>query len=225
MLNVTPALVASRGIAERDLTGAVPYLAGAAQQAASVIRERFSPDAWRALTDLVELINSPLERECSESALIERVNGALRIIASFSGLAQENMSQLAGWRFLELGRRIERAIATCRFIRQFAFATDPMARSTCCWNSPTARSPTGCAMSWWRRARRWSISWRSIPTIRAPIVFQLARIETHLAALPKRGDENRLSPAEQIATVAAARMRTTEAAPSTTRRCSMSKRR
>ena len=46
----------------------------------------------------------------------------LRIIASFSGLAQENMSQLAGWRFLELGRRIERAIATCRFVRQFAFA-------------------------------------------------------------------------------------------------------
>ena len=32
------------------------------------------------------------------------------------------MSQLAGWRFLELGRRIERAIATCRFVRQFAFA-------------------------------------------------------------------------------------------------------
>src|SRR5499427_1116655 len=32
------------------------------------------------------------------------------------------MSRLAGWRFLELGRRIERAIATCRFVRQFAFA-------------------------------------------------------------------------------------------------------
>ena len=26
------------------------------------------------------------------------------------------MTQLAGWRFLELGRRIERAIATCRFV-------------------------------------------------------------------------------------------------------------
>ena len=52
--------------------------------------------------------------------MFERVDAALRIIASFSGLAQENMSQLAGWRFLELGRRIERAIATCRFVRQFA---------------------------------------------------------------------------------------------------------
>ena len=108
----------------RDLTGALPYLGGAAQPAASVIRDRFSPDAWRALTDLVELINAPLEQGPTESAMFERVNGALRIIASFSGLAQENMSQLAGWRFLELGRRIERALATCRFVRQFAFATD-----------------------------------------------------------------------------------------------------
>ena len=33
------------------------------------------------------------------------------------------MSQLAGWRFLELGRRIERTLATCRFMRQFAFGT------------------------------------------------------------------------------------------------------
>jgi uncharacterized alpha-E superfamily protein len=43
------------------------------------------------------------------------------------------------------------------------------------------------------------------------IVFQLARIEAHLAALPKRGEENRLSPPEQIATAATTRMRTTEA--------------
>src|SRR4029450_12929047 len=43
----------------------------------------------------------------------------------FSGLAQENMSQLAGWRFLEIGRRIERTLATSAFIRQFAFGAKP----------------------------------------------------------------------------------------------------
>src|SRR5262245_33333177 len=103
-----------------NLDGALPYLVGAAQSAASVIRDRFSPDAWRALTDLSESINVAIDPP-TESAMFERTNGALRIITSFSSLAQENMSQLAGWRFLELGRRIERAIATCRFVRQFAF--------------------------------------------------------------------------------------------------------
>src|SRR5207237_8716066 len=89
--------------------------------AASVIRDRFWPDAWRALTDLHEMIDAPFE-QVSDSAMFERINRGLRIIASFSGLAQENMSQLVGWRFLELGRRLERAIATSRFVRQFAFA-------------------------------------------------------------------------------------------------------
>src|SRR5262249_23324143 len=93
----------------------------AAQSSASVIRDRFSPDAWRALSDLADLIKAPLEQVMTESAIVERVNAALRIIAAFSGLAQENMSQLAGWRYLELGRRVERALLTCRFVRQFAF--------------------------------------------------------------------------------------------------------
>ena len=62
-------------------TGALPFLVGAAQSAASVIRDRFSPDAWRALTDLVEMIRAPFEQGPSESAIFERVNGALRILA------------------------------------------------------------------------------------------------------------------------------------------------
>ena len=52
--------------------GALPYLVGAAQSAASVIRDRFSPDAWRALTDLDELINAPIDQAPSESAIFER---------------------------------------------------------------------------------------------------------------------------------------------------------
>ena len=125
--NMSPVLAASAALQRHDLAGALPYLVGAAQSAASVIRDRFSPDAWRALTDLSELINEPIDPAPTESAIFERTNAALRIVASFSGLAQENMSQLAGWRFLELGRRIERAIATCRFVRQFAFAAEPEA--------------------------------------------------------------------------------------------------
>ena len=100
--------------------------------------------------------------------MIERVEAALRIISSLSGLAQENMTQLAGWRFLELGRRIERAILTCRLVRCFAPSRRARRRPRmCCSNWPTARSPIGSATSWSRRARRSSIWSCSIPTIRA----------------------------------------------------------
>ena len=64
-----------RRCSARDLAGALPYLVGAAQSAASVIRDRFSPDAWRALTDLVELIGAPIDQAPTESAIFERING------------------------------------------------------------------------------------------------------------------------------------------------------
>src|SRR5229473_3231654 len=51
--HVRPVLVASATLQGSDLEGALPYLVGAAQSAASVIRDRFSPDAWRALTDQI----------------------------------------------------------------------------------------------------------------------------------------------------------------------------
>ena len=44
------------------------------------------------------------------------------------------------------------------------------------------------------------------------VVFQLDRIETHLAALPKRNATGRLSPVQQIAASIATRLRTAEAA-------------
>jgi uncharacterized alpha-E superfamily protein len=38
----------------------------------------------------------------------------LRKLAGFAGLAHENMYHATGWRFLEIGRRLERAIEMCR---------------------------------------------------------------------------------------------------------------
>jgi uncharacterized alpha-E superfamily protein len=44
------------------------------------------------------------------------------------------------------------------------------------------------------------------------VAYQLARIEAHLAALPQRTDDGRLSPPEQIATALVAQVRTANAA-------------
>ena len=79
-----------------QLSGALPALTGAARAAASVIRDRFSPDTWRAINDLATIIAMPLASGANESAITERVEAALRIISSLSGLAQENMTRLAG---------------------------------------------------------------------------------------------------------------------------------
>jgi len=206
-----PVLVAGAALQRRDLDGSLPYLVGAARSSASVIRDRFSPDAWRAITDLVAAIDPPLSDFPSEAAMVERVNAALRIISSFSGLVQENMSQRAGWRFLDLGRRIERVIATCRFVRQFAIGP----------------APEG-ALDVLLELADSQITYRRhyvMVAARAPVIdlvvldpnnprsaaFQLDRIETHLAALPKRHHDGRPSQPQQIATPLAAALRSADA--------------
>jgi uncharacterized circularly permuted ATP-grasp superfamily protein/uncharacterized alpha-E superfamily protein len=203
-------LAASAALQRHDLPGALPFLVGSAQSAASVIRDRFSPDAWRALTDLSELINEPLDPTPTESAIFERSDAALRIIASFSGLAQENMSQLVGWRFLELGRRIERAIATCRFVRQFAFEPELAGGLDLLLE---------LADSQITYRRRYVMVAAPAPVIDLVVLdpnnprsvaYQLVRIETHLAVLPKRTAESRLSPPEQIAAALATQIRTAD---------------
>ncbi len=203
----------SRAVLTRsDLSGSLPALAGAARSAASVIRDRFSPDAWRALNDLATMITTPLPIGPAETAIIERVEAALRIISSLSGLAQENMTQLAGWRFLELGRRIERAILTGRLVRCFALAGAPdgglellleLADSQITYRQRyvmvAARAPVIDLVM-------------LDPNNPRSVAFQLDRIETHLSALPGRSATGRLSPVQQIVASMATRLRTAEAA-------------
>jgi uncharacterized circularly permuted ATP-grasp superfamily protein/uncharacterized alpha-E superfamily protein len=208
-----PATFTARAVLSRaDLDGALPRLVGSARSASSVIRDRFSPDAWRAINDLAKLIATPLAPGPTESAIAERVEAGLRIIAALSGLAQENMTQLAGWRFLELGRRIERALLTCRLTRCFAQPGAPDGELDVLLELADSQ------ISY--RQRYVMVAALALvidlvmldPNNPRSVLFQLDRIETHLAALPKRNTNGRLSPVQQIAASAATRLRTAEAA-------------
>jgi len=100
--------------------GSALALTKSALRAASVIRERLSPDAWRLLHALETNLNHDSDEPISEPEAYDRANDALQLTAALSGLMKENINRVAGWRFLELGRRIERAINTCRFARHLS---------------------------------------------------------------------------------------------------------
>jgi uncharacterized alpha-E superfamily protein len=205
------ALIARAALTRSEFDGSLPRLVNTARAVASIIRDRFSPDVWRALNDLVTTINAPLAIGPDESAMIERVEAAVRIISSLSGLAQENMTQLAGWRFLELGRRIERAILTCRSVRWFAFGGAP---------NDGLDVLLEFADSQITYRQRYVMIAAPAPVIDLVMLdpnnprsvdFQLDRIEAHLAALPRRQVAGRLSSVQQIAASIATRLRTADA--------------
>jgi uncharacterized alpha-E superfamily protein len=209
----TPAAFVARVVLTRtDLDGALPRLVGAARASASVIRDRFSPEAWRAINDLAKLVEAPLAAGPAESAIAERVEAGLRIISALSGLAQENMTQLAGWRFLELGRRIERALLTCRLTRSFAQA------GTIDGELDVLLELADSQITYRQRYVMIAAPTPVIdlvvldPNNPRSVVYQFDRIEAHLAALPKRSLSGRLSPVQQVAAAIATRLRTAEAA-------------
>ncbi len=121
----TPAGQASAALHALDEYGSAIATVREARRTASVIRERLSVDAWRLFGDMQNQLNLAEGREPSEGEAYEIADRALKSLAAFSGLSQENMVRGPGWRFLDIGRRLERGIATCRFARHFAETNAP----------------------------------------------------------------------------------------------------
>jgi uncharacterized alpha-E superfamily protein len=154
-----------------------------ARAAGSVIRERISVDASKLSRRLDELL-SDLGELPSETDVLDAADRALNILSALSGLAQENMNRNAGWRFLEIGRRIERAINTCRLARMFASddATaedlDVMLDLIDCQITYRSRYMTGIAVAPVRDMALLD------PYNPRSVGFQFMTINDHLATLP-----------------------------------------
>ncbi|MCO5064222.1 MAG: circularly permuted type 2 ATP-grasp protein [Rhizobiaceae bacterium] len=83
----------------------------AALGSASKIRDRFSVDGWLALNDLADSANRIAATSVVGDDSARAMGVLLRKITGFSGLVHENMYRFVGWRFLTIGRSLERALA------------------------------------------------------------------------------------------------------------------
>jgi len=93
-------------------------------QIASMVRDRISTDMWRVLGDLAPLRGSPgtavpgsahSHRTLSDE--LELLDRVVITLAAFGGLAMESMTRSAGWRFLDMGRKLERALHTISLLK------------------------------------------------------------------------------------------------------------
>ena len=82
----------------------------AIQRLTTNMRDRFSADMTTAAGPLMaEVRQRLLAARGNLDPLLAALDEIVRFVATLSGLAQENMTRGTGWRFLDLGRRIERA--------------------------------------------------------------------------------------------------------------------
>ena len=83
-----------------------------------LLRDRISGDSWRILNQLDVQLSSPPPPEpirmVGAQTLLDQAIGTL---SAFSGMVMESMTRGDGWRFLDIGRRIERAVQMVDLIR------------------------------------------------------------------------------------------------------------
>ncbi len=94
-----------------DRTETVAAVLERVREAARNVRDRLSLDCWR----VVNRLDRFAEREDNDP--LDLLDETLFTLSAFSGLAMESMTRGLGWRFMDMGRRVERAIHQIQLLR------------------------------------------------------------------------------------------------------------
>ena len=182
-----------------DVAAAIPPgLIGTLDSAvysAGQIRDRFSPDGWLALKDLSKTIHQFATTVAPGDDATRAMTVILRKLAGFSGLLHENMYRFTGWRFLEIGRRLERGIQIARTLARLTGAAAPE-------GALDMMLEIGDSVMTHRRQYPVQAGRRTVvdllvldPLNPRSILFQLERLKAEIALLPAVGGEGHMSPA------------------------------
>lgn len=103
--------------------GSVREVLNRLRQIASSVRERFSSDTWRIFNKLqLDARSRPGRLPMAEALTL--LNTLLADLAAFSGMEMENMTRGHGWRFLAIGRRLERSVSLVGLLRASLLVRD-----------------------------------------------------------------------------------------------------
>lgn len=179
--------------------GSLRQLAARVVRLAMLVRDRTSNDVWRALSQLEEAVGVEMSAWSAGEA-IGLLNRVLLLSASFKGIARENMTRAQGWRFLDMGQRVERAVALCTFLSESLSSADAQ-------NPSQLESVLEVADSTLTYRSRYNL----LPNLMAvydlvllddtnprSLLFQLCQLEKHLSHLPKKSGGALPAPEERL---------------------------
>ncbi|MDH4742616.1 circularly permuted type 2 ATP-grasp protein [Sphingomonas sp. CBMAI 2297] len=163
----------------------------------------------RLAADMARLLDAPFP---ARGGLLDRAGSLQRRYSALAGLAAEHMARTDAWRFHDLGRRIERALATLRFLRAFG-RTDA--------TGDDLGTLLDLADSQISYRQRYLTGIARVPVLDLVtldpgnprgIAYQAAAISGHLNALPVLSDDGLAEPQQEQARALAAILVTTQAA-------------
>ncbi|MEY5025893.1 MAG: hypothetical protein RLZZ244_1421 [Verrucomicrobiota bacterium] len=183
----------------RERSASLRSLSERMVQIAMLVRDRTSNDVWRALTLLEEVVSVEVDK-WSPGEAIALLNRVLMLVASFKGIARENMTRAQGWRFLDIGQRIERAVNLCGFLKFTLGSSEAAAPSL-------LESVLEVADSTLTYRSRYSIQTNLMAvydlvlldeTNPRALLFQLESLDKHFKKLPRYGNSALPNSGERI---------------------------
>jgi uncharacterized alpha-E superfamily protein len=198
--------------------GSVASVLGALSRLAGTVRDRISRDMWRVVSDLAGLRHggafetgpraAPLHegngRGPTLSEALEHLDRTVLTLAAFSGLSTDSVTRGDGWRFLDLGRKLERSLHTVSLLRNtLVFVVPP--------EGPLLEALLEIADSSMTYRRRYQGSLHAPAVLDLlladesnprSLAFQLAAVADHVEHLP-REDNGAARSAEQRLMLAA----------------------
>ncbi len=172
----------------------VIFVLGQVREAARNVRDRLSPDAWRVINRLEGFADSPA------SDPLELLDDTLFTLNAFSGLAMESMTRGLGWRFMDIGRRLERAINQTGLVRT---GLSEICKGS--WNTLEALLEAFDSIMTYRA--RYRTVFQPAPVLDLllldesnpkALAFQISRLAAHVEHLPRQNDRRFSSPWEQV---------------------------
>lgn len=208
----------ARALSERGILGFVQEetpartlraTLAAAHRLGAVVRDQISLDTWRVLNQLdLALPPGPLRL----AAALEGLNRLILTLAAFSGLGVESMTRGQGWRFADMGRRIERGTYLAGLLR--STLVGPHAALE---NLLEALLEVGDVSITYRRRYLGSLQLAPVldlllldETNPRSLAFQLASLDAHVRRLPRAESLPTRSPEEKLALAMLTRVRLLE---------------
>ena len=106
-------------IVHESRSGTLDETLRALYRTASLVRDRISTDTWRIVNQLdLDLLwprSNNLARLGDTLGMLHQV---FSLLSALSGLMTESMTRGPGWRFVDMGRRLERALTVLRLLRK-----------------------------------------------------------------------------------------------------------
>jgi uncharacterized alpha-E superfamily protein len=185
----------NNALSRRDNRESVSSLLGNVQRAARRVRDRLSLDSTRVINHLEDLADS------GSIDPLEFLDEILFALSAFSGLASESMTRSLGWRFMDIGRRVERAIHQTNLISTAL----PV---VCSRPKNTLKTLLEISDSTMTYRARYRSAYQLAPVLDLlladesnpqSLAFQLSRIASHIEHLPRQRERRFAFQEERIA--------------------------